>query len=161
MCKCFTLLRDSANIPAFADQLCCLHWLALAKLGVWQGVFCLNPRRGLQIGSMLYCIIIACITHATVFAQRSDCQSFSSLTTGALTNSCTMTYLSRSVCQQPCLQTADSNNLLCGSLHLLDAAVCSYRYSTKTFCRARSALTSKSVWSRCSSKFERLGAQRN
>jgi len=69
MCKFFTL-QDSADTPAFADQLCCLRWLALAKLGVWQGVFCLDPKQGLQIGSMLHCIIIiACnFTHATVFA---------------------------------------------------------------------------------------------
>ena len=71
MCKIFTLLQDSADTPAFADQLCCLGWLELAKLGVWQGVFCLDPKQGLQIGSMLHCIIsIACnLTRAIDFAQ--------------------------------------------------------------------------------------------
>jgi len=63
------MLDKSADTPAFADQFCCLHGLALAKLGVWHAVFCLDPKQGLQIGSMLHCIIIACnVTHATVFA---------------------------------------------------------------------------------------------
>lgn len=70
MCKRFTLLQELGNTPAFADQLCCFRWLALAEFGVLHAVFCLDPKLGLQTGSMLHCISnIACnLTHAIVFA---------------------------------------------------------------------------------------------
>ncbi len=115
------------------------------------------------------CKLIACCTASSLHAMslmprslhRCGLTASPSVASRLLTSSCTMIYLSRSVCQPPYLQTADSNNLLCGSVYFLDAAVCPGRYSTNSFCRGRSALTSKSVLSLCSSTFEHLGAQSN
>lgn len=107
------------------------------------------------------CKLVACCTASATLHAISHmplCLHRDDLTV-VLTSSCTMTYLLRSVCQQPCLQTLT----ICfvERVHLLDAAVCPGRYSTSSFCRVRLALTSKSIWSRCSSKSERLGVQSN
>ena len=55
---------------------------------------------------------------------------------------------------------ADSDDLRCETVHLLDTAVCPGGHSTSSCCVAKSALTSKSVWSRVAA-LERLGVQCN